>query len=281
MKINQTGLFVLSAALLIPIASGVAAENGQTITLGTNTQIPGTELKAGTYTFAVEDRLPDRAIVRVSNSQTGEHSLVLAVPDAKVPVTSDDNLAYFKTNGSDNKSVKAWKCADCAAPLEFVYPKLEAVKITGDTAETVMAVDPSYDKLPGNLSPDDMKVVTLWLLSPERVTASNTGEGVKAAKYVAPAATAAAADTVAANTNAATQAPVAAPASAATPAPTTPAPAVTPATASSPEPTAAPAPMSHRRQLPKTASDTYLYLTGGLAFLAAGLTLRWRRLSRA
>lgn len=48
-----------------------------------------------------------------------------------------------------------------------------------------MAVDPESDKLPANLSPDDMKVVTLWLLSPERVEAGHHGVGLKAAKYQA------------------------------------------------------------------------------------------------
>ena len=274
MKVNQTSLLVLSAALVFPFSFGMAAETGQAVTMAANTQIPGTELKPGTYTFALEDRLPDRAIVRISNTQTGEHSLVLAVPDTKISVSSEDNIAYFNTNGSGNRTVKAWKCADCASPLEFVYPKLEAVKITADTAEGVMAVDPSYDKLPGNLSADDMKVVTLWLLSPQRVTANNTGEGVTAAKY--------------AGAPPATPAPSASPSSAtASPAATdiassANAPSAAPATApNAPEPTAAVAPRSHRKQLPKTASDTYLYLVGGLAFLLAGLTLRWKRLNRA
>jgi hypothetical protein len=66
----------------------------------------------------------------------------------------------------------------------LVYPKLEAAKITGDTGEAVLAVDPESDKLPANLPPDDMKVVTLWLLSPERVEAGHHGVGLKAAKSI-------------------------------------------------------------------------------------------------
>ncbi len=67
--------------------------------------------------------------------------------------------------------------------LEFVYPKLEAAKISRESGESVLAADPESDKLPVNLSADDTKVVTLWLLSPKRVTADHRGEGLTAEKY--------------------------------------------------------------------------------------------------
>ena len=115
--------------------------------------------------------MADRAIVRISNTQDpAEHYFVLTVPDPKVSVDANDHLAYFK-GANSVEPVRAWQCGDCAAPLEFVYPKAEAVKLTDDNAETVMAVDPSYDKLPSNLTQDDMKVVTLWLLSPKQINA--------------------------------------------------------------------------------------------------------------
>ncbi|MGH9583696.1 MAG: LPXTG cell wall anchor domain-containing protein, partial [Bryobacteraceae bacterium] len=67
--------------------------------------------------------------------------------------------------------------------LEFVYPKSEAVKITDASAQPVLAVAPESDHLPATLSADDMKVVTLWLLTPKRIMAGNRGKGVKAVKY--------------------------------------------------------------------------------------------------
>jgi hypothetical protein len=67
--------------------------------------------------------------------------------------------------------------------LEFVYPKLDALKITAETGQAVLAVDPAFDKLPDSLSSDDMKVVTLWLLAPERITPDRRGSGLKVAKY--------------------------------------------------------------------------------------------------
>jgi sortase A len=63
------------------------------------------------------------------------------------------------------------------------------LKITAETGQAVLAVDPAFDKLPDSLSPDNMKVVTLWLLSPERVTPDRRGSGLKVAKYEASPAT--------------------------------------------------------------------------------------------
>ncbi|MDQ2840511.1 MAG: hypothetical protein M3Y72_05620, partial [Acidobacteriota bacterium] len=51
----------------------------------------------------------------------------------------------------------------------------------GDFGTPVLAIDPTYDKLPANLSRDDMKVVTLWLVSPKRIV-EGKGEGADAAK---------------------------------------------------------------------------------------------------
>jgi hypothetical protein len=49
----------------------------------------------------------------------------------------------------------------------------------------VLAVDPSFDKLPDSLSSHDMKVVTLWLLAPERITPDRRCSGLKVARYEA------------------------------------------------------------------------------------------------
>ena len=120
---SRFGLVALTITLFVPISRGVAAESPQTVTLTSETQVPGAELKPGTYTFAVEDRLPDRAIVRISDAQnSAQHYLVLAVPDSKVSVESSDHVAFFKA--TDNKQpVKAWQCADCAAPLDLSIQK--------------------------------------------------------------------------------------------------------------------------------------------------------------
>jgi len=241
---------------MLPFAEVQAADLGQNVAVSQNVQIPGGNLNPGTYKFSVEDRLADRAIVRISNAQdANEHYLILAVPNTTLKTTQGNRLLYFRAANEGKQSLRAWKCESCTAPLEFVYPKLEAVKITDDSTEPVMAVDPSYDKLPSNLSADDMKVVTLWLLSPEHVTADNTGEGVKAVKYVASSAASTPDTSVASN---------AAPAN--TPAPN--------AGAAQTQEMASNNPVQAHHHLPKTASNTYLYALLGFLLLGGALALR-------
>ncbi len=180
-----------TSALLLASLTGYAqarAINGadaQDVKLSGPTEIPGSDLQAGDYTFSVEDRLPDRAIVRINRSDKDEHYLVLAVPSSTIKSKSSDGVVFYTTSEAGAKAIRGWKCASCSSALEFVYPKLEAVKLTGSSAQPVLAVDPTSDKLPENLSADDMKVVTLWLLAPKTITADHHGEGVDAKKYVA------------------------------------------------------------------------------------------------
>ena len=163
--------------------SVLLGQDSQTVTLDHKLQIPGATLKPGEYTFAVEDRLQDRAIIRVTDTKKNSHELVLAVPNEKLNQSERGKLIFFPAANSDKQILQGWMCPNCQAALEVVYPKNDAVKITGETAKAVMAVDPTYDKLPKNLAPDDMKVVTLWLLSPEEITPAQKGKGVEAAKY--------------------------------------------------------------------------------------------------
>jgi hypothetical protein len=167
--------FALAAGTLL-------GQDTQTVSLNHELQIPGAVLKPGKYTFAVEDRLEDRAILRITNTKEHSHELVLAVPNDKLKQLKHGKLILFSAPNSNKQILQGWMCPSCRTALEVVYPKNDAVKITGETAKGVMAVDPAYDKLPENLSPDDMKVVTLWLLSPKEVTPDQKGKGVTAAK---------------------------------------------------------------------------------------------------
>jgi hypothetical protein len=172
------------AALLTPGAGLLAASDAQQIAIKRDLQIPGEVLKPGTYTLSVEDRMSDRAVVRITNAaDSNQHFLLLAVPSSELSAKAGKGIILFDAGDPTKQILRGWACASCSSALELVYPKLEAAKITGDTGETVLAVDPESDKLPAHLSPDDMKVVSLWLLSPERVEAGHHGVGLKAAKY--------------------------------------------------------------------------------------------------
>ena len=171
-----------TAFLLFSPALRAAANDAETVTLDRQTEIPGSTLQPGKVKLEVEDRLQDRAIVRITEANGSNHELVLSVPNKKLNASGASDLIFFPATNSGKQTVKAWKCQSCSAPLEFVYPKDQAVAVTQDTGKAVMAVDPAYDKLPKNLSPDDMKVVTLWLLAPKTVTADGKGSGVEPTK---------------------------------------------------------------------------------------------------
>lgn len=178
-------LWALASAVATVFAApvgGWAETDTQSIQLEQKLQIPGATLKAGTYTFSVEDRLRDRAIVRITAQDNDKQYLLLTVPNGRLGSGVGSGLIFFGPGG--NKEIlRGWACPGCPTPLEVVYPKAEAAKITGESGNAVLAVDPEYDKLPSNLSPDDMKVVTLWLLTPKRIGANHRGEGVSAEKY--------------------------------------------------------------------------------------------------
>jgi len=178
-----------SAVCLLSIVSFTAAAGSldaavasQTITLERSLQIPGGSLAPGEYQFSVEDRLSDRAIVRIQNAASGEHQFLLTVPNATFGRKTANPLVLFAAPDKGTQILRGWLCPGCQRALEMVYPKTEAAQLTAETGQPVMAADPAYDKLPANLSADDMKVVTLWLLSPERVS-NQHGVGLRATKY--------------------------------------------------------------------------------------------------
>jgi hypothetical protein len=176
-RIFNIGAALLACASLL--SAGSPGDNSVQVSLTAPLQIPETLLAPGKYTFTLEDRLPDRAIVRVTEPSGAQHYL-LTVPSSQLARTK--GLIYFSA-ATEPHSLEGWQCPGCIRPLEFVYPKDEAVKLTASTGKPILAFDPTYDKLPDNLSPEDRRVVTLWLLAPKRVTADGRGEGLTAAKY--------------------------------------------------------------------------------------------------
>jgi len=166
-----------------------AADDSQVVSFEKPVQIPEGVLQPGKYSIRLEDRMADRAIVRITGPGGIEHYL-LTVP-SKTLKAAGNGLIFFP-DSAGTAALNGWQCNGCPRPLEFVYPKDEAVKLTAQTGKPVLAYDPSYDKLPANLSPADRKVVTLWLLAPKTVTPEGKGEGLTAAKYGAPKAMASA-----------------------------------------------------------------------------------------
>ena len=180
MKAHYFLASLVVSSLATTTLAAAADSSSQPLQVTSTLKIPGATLQPGKYTVSVEDHLKDRAIVRVSGTDS-EHYLLLAVPSKRLSPIRKGSFSYFQA-ADNTQALRGWKCSGCATPLEFVYSKADAVALTGTSAKPVLAVDPTYDKLPANLSADDMKVVTLWLVSPETITADNKGQGVKAAK---------------------------------------------------------------------------------------------------
>jgi hypothetical protein len=124
--------------------------------------------------------------VRISSLNNKQHFLVLAVNSRKLASDNSKGIILFSAADEKMQILRGWVCPSCAQGLELVYPKLDALKITAETGQAVPAVDPSFDKLPDSLSSDDMKVVTLWLLAPERITPDRRGSGLKVRNTRAP-----------------------------------------------------------------------------------------------
>jgi hypothetical protein len=170
-------------AMLAAQGRGWAAPETQDIRIEHKLQIPEAVLEPGKYTFSVEDRLRDRAILRITAVGSDQRYFVLTTPSNNLPGAAADGLLFFQNDVIGGRILRGWACPGCSIPLEVAYPKAEAVKITQKSGQPVLAVDPEYDKLPKSLSADDMKVVTLWLLSPKRITAAGHAQGVTAKKY--------------------------------------------------------------------------------------------------
>lgn len=185
MSIRSSSVFSLCLLLASSAFAGAAGDlDSQDVSFDKPVQIPEAVLQPGKYNIRLEDRMADRAIVRITEPGGTEHYL-LTVPSKTLKAASPKGLIFF-SDSAGTEVLNGWQCNGCKRPLEFVYPKDEAVKLTADTGKPILAYDPSYDKLPANLSPADRKVVTLWLLAPKTVTPAGKGEGLTAAKYSAP-----------------------------------------------------------------------------------------------
>ncbi|MGC2656496.1 MAG: hypothetical protein WA324_00870 [Bryobacteraceae bacterium] len=149
-------------------------------------QIPERTLQPGSYTLTLEDAMSDRAILKISASD-GAHSLVLVVPQTTWPYKDGPTLKYWPADASNPRALRAWYSESSGHWYELVYPKGEAVELAKRTTDPVIAVDPKADKIVGkNLTADDMKVVTLWLLSPYKLSSGKVD--LKAGHYVSPTA---------------------------------------------------------------------------------------------
>ncbi len=68
---------------------------------------------------------------------------------------------------------------------EFVYPKAEAVSLEEANVTTIPAIDPAPEGMANDptLSQADIRMVTLWMLTPALVGPNDSGPSISAKRY--------------------------------------------------------------------------------------------------
>ncbi len=145
------------------------------------TAVPGKTLPPGAYTIRVLDHLSDRYIVEVDGANGSTHTLFIGIPNKTLSNNPAGEIAW-KTPTDGANYIRGWKFAS-TPPLEFAYPKNDAVAVAKANGAQVPAIDPESDNIlnKAQLSQDEMHIVTLWLLTPTTV-GPNAPAGISAAK---------------------------------------------------------------------------------------------------
>lgn len=179
----------VSGALSPALAATDPIDGGTTFTVADSLEVPGKKLSAGTYTIRMVDHLSDRMIVRVERNGKAQTTF-LALPKSSLARSGQGPILL---NNGAKSAMRGFVFPD-GTVAEFVYPKAEAVGLAKANNTTIPAVDPASEGRPdvSKLSPEDMQMVTLWMLTPTPVGPGAGGAGITAAKYQMPAGSAAA-----------------------------------------------------------------------------------------
>ena len=175
----------LSLAVLDTDGKDAVTDEVSSFTVDDKTQVPGKTLKPGAYTIRIVDHLSDRMIVRIDRDGKQETTF-LALPVSGLQKPSEQGP--IKLTSVKGKNALRGFAFPNGTLAEFVYPKEEAVGIAKANNTKIPAVDPASEGLSADrsLSSEDMKMVTLWMLSPTTVGPDGTGKGIAAERYEAP-----------------------------------------------------------------------------------------------
>ncbi len=145
------------------------------------TAVPGKTLPPGSYTIRVLDHLSDRYILRVDSASGSSHTLFVGLPGKGLDASAKGEIAW-KTPAQGAQYIRGWKFASLP-PIEFAYPKNDAVAVAKANNAQVPAIDPESDNMvsAAKLSPDEMHIITLWLLTPTAV-GPNSPAGISATR---------------------------------------------------------------------------------------------------
>ncbi len=100
------------------------------------TQVPGHQLKPGSYSITIVDQLNDRMVLRVNNSAGKEEATFIGLPaGSRLPKQGGQGPIAMTAKGS-NKALRGFTFAD-GSVAEFVYPKEEAVALAKVNSTTI------------------------------------------------------------------------------------------------------------------------------------------------
>jgi hypothetical protein len=183
-RLLALAIFVGSSAVYGYAAPASYVGSTQDFSVSKTTEIPGGTLKAGDYTIHVLDQLSDRMLVRVDNANGKEHSLFLAVPHPAFEDASGSGPSDWRAGAQGGPALRGFSFAN-GSTVEFVYPKAEAAAIATKNSAKVIAVDPESEGRPKleKMSQDDMKVVTLWMLTLTTASPNSKTPALLAQRY--------------------------------------------------------------------------------------------------
>ena len=146
------------------------------------TAVPGKTLPPGAYSIHIVDHLKDRYIVRVEGPANAS-TLFIGIPNKSLPHSSQGKIVW-STPADGATYLRGWNFPTLPAPLEFAYPKADAVAVAKANNAQVPAIDPESEGMASkaSLSKDEMQIITLWLLSPTKV-GPGAPAGIQAARY--------------------------------------------------------------------------------------------------
>ncbi len=182
-KYSVAGFLVLAATATPVLAAPTTAPDRPQahFTVSTLTAVPGKTLPPGSYTISVLDHLSDRYIVRVASDSGDSSAVFIGIPNTRLPHVAEGELLW-KTPANGATYIRGWEFP--GTPLEFAYPKNDAVAVAKANNAQVPAIDPESEGMAtrANLSQNEMQIITLWLLSPTRVGPGDAA-GIKAERY--------------------------------------------------------------------------------------------------
>ncbi len=185
MRVLPIVSLVLGLAMPLPLLAAGGEKPSANFTVSQQTLVPGMTLRPGSYSIKVLDHLQDRYIVRIDNASGDEHSTFLSVRDPKVKSAGKTGAVPWSAGPDGNSALRGFTFGSNTPPLEFVYPKADAVAIAKVNDSKVPAIDPASEGRPAEVSGltrEDMEIVTLWLLSSSTVGPADSAPTIKAEK---------------------------------------------------------------------------------------------------